>query len=172
MLALAKLLHRHRRPAVVTIGTFDGVHSGHRTLVGAARRLADARDLSTTALTFSPRPEQVLAPASALPDLCTLPERLQRLRAAGAHDVVVVPFSARLAALPAERFVRHLIDDLGAVALCVGVDFALGRDRAGDVPALRALGLEVVTVPLLLDSGGRKISSSSMRRAVAVARTA
>lgn len=162
---LAGVLRAHRRPCVVTIGTFDGVHAGHRALVARARRLARGRALALTALTFSPRPEQLFKPDAALPDLCPLPERVRRLRDAGADDVVVVPFTRALAALDAPSFVHHLVEDLGARLLCVGTDFALGRGRAGDVAALRALGLPVETVELVCDAAGEKVSSSTLRAA-------
>jgi len=109
-------LRPSRRPSVVTIGTFDGVHAGHRALVGRTRDLARERGLGAIAVTFSPRPEVVLAPTGAMPDLCS----------------------------PLER----------------GPDL---RQLGGDVPALRALGIEVVTPPLVRGADGSKLSSSTMR---------
>ena len=123
------ILAGHRRPCVVTMGVFDGVHQGHRALVRAARRRADARGLPLIAITFAPRPEQVLRPGHARPDLCSLPTRVARLRDAGAEEVIVLPFTRTVASITAGRFARLLIDDLGLRLLCVGEDFALGRDR-------------------------------------------
>jgi FAD synthase len=168
--SLRSVLVAHHRACVATIGTFDGVHPGHRALVAHAHRLARARGLNLTAVTFSPRPDQVLRPQRALPDLCSLPERLLRLRLAGADDVVVVPFSHAIAEMSAETFVTHLRRDLGAQALCVGEDFTLGRHRRGDVNALCTMGIEVDTFPLQDGVDGRKISSSAMRAAIELAR--
>lgn len=170
--ALTDLLRAHRAPCVVTAGTFDGVHCGHRALVARAAREARARGLQLTAVTFSPRPDAVRNPPG-LPDLCSLRERVARLKRAGAHDVVVIPFSRALMGMGAEEFVGHLVDDLGMQALCVGEDFALGRGREGDVRALRAMGVEVVTEPLLCEAGRpEKISSSVLRARLAVAHAA
>jgi riboflavin kinase/FMN adenylyltransferase len=167
--ALRNLFRAHRAPCVVTAGTFDGVHCGHRALVAHAAREARARGVQLTAVTFTPRPDAVRRPPG-LPDLCSVGERIQRLRRAGAHDVVVVPFDRALMGMPAAAFVAHLSDDLGMRALCVGEDFALGRAREGDVPALRALGVDVVTVALLQEAGrGGKISSSALRARLAAA---
>lgn len=104
-------------PSVVTIGAFDGVHHGHRALVGRARELARAGGRQAVAVTFSPRPEQVFAGGGALPDICTLEQRVERPRAAGAHRVVVVPFSRARADVGAA--------DFRMTTLCVGKDLAL-----------------------------------------------
>jgi FAD synthase len=164
------VLRRRRRPCVVTMGTFDGVHAGHRALVGAARDLSATRGLPVTAVTFSPRPERVLRPHDALPDLCPVAVRAALLREAGADDVVVLPFSTAIARIATPRFARLLVDELGLRILCVGEDFALGRGRGGDVATLRALGLEVVTLPLVRDRDGGKISSSRLRAEAAARR--
>jgi riboflavin kinase/FMN adenylyltransferase len=166
---LRSLLRAHRRPALVTIGTFDGVHAGHRALVARTAEEAQRRGVALTAVTFSPRPDVVVS-GGGLPDICDLDERVERLRRAGADDVVVVPFTRDLAAVGAAEFVDHLVRDLGAVALCVGSDFALGRGRgrAGTVPALRELGVEVIDVPVVMLPGRPvKISSTFIRRAIA-----
>jgi riboflavin kinase/FMN adenylyltransferase len=160
---LDRLLERHAGPCVVTVGTFDGVHQGHRWLVRRAREVAAARDLRTVAMTFTPRPEQLFSPHTALPDLCSIEERSARLKRAGADDVVIVPFDARLAAMAAAVFADRLKCMLGMRVLCVGADFALGRNREGSPERLRALGYEVVTVGLLRQPDGSKISSSALR---------
>ncbi len=163
---LAQLLRPSRQPCVVTMGKFDGVHDGHRAVLDLAREHAIARGLAVIALTFSPRPDQVLCPGRALPELLPLPERISCLLRAGADDVVVVPFSRRLAAVPALQFVRVLGSELGMQMLCVGEDFALGRHRAGTVEALRAAGVEVATTPLVHDYDGVPLSSSAIRRSL------
>jgi len=152
------------RRAAVTVGTFDGVHVGHRSLVRHTARIAEQRGLDAIAVTFWPRPDTVLAPERALPDLCQLDARLRRLREAGALDVVVVPFTPALACVSAATFVAALMEELDAAVLCVGEEFALGRGREGNVAAIRAMGVEVITPPLVLAADGRKVSSSELRR--------
>jgi riboflavin kinase/FMN adenylyltransferase len=165
---LRALFAAHARPCVATIGTFDGVHAGHRALVARAAGVARERGLALVAVTFSPRPEVVTSSRRALPDICGIDERVARLRDAGADDVVVVPFTRPLMALSAAQFAAHLTEDLGMEVLCVGADFAFGRGRGGTVAALRGLGLQVVDVPTQAGPGlRRKISSSSIRRAIA-----
>jgi riboflavin kinase/FMN adenylyltransferase len=160
-------LEPHRRPCVATIGTFDGVHAGHRALVALAHHIARARRLALIVVTFSPRPDEVLRRDQALPSLCSLRERERRLREAGADDVVVVSFSRGLSSMTAQSFVTSLVRGLDVKALCVGEDFALGRGREGDVPGLRELGLTVVACPLVTGPDGAKVSSSALRSAAA-----
>jgi riboflavin kinase/FMN adenylyltransferase len=161
------LLAARGEPCVVTMGTFDGVHAGHRVLVGRAAEAARDRGLPLVAVTFTPRPEVVVSSRRALPDICSIEERVERLRDAGADDVVVVPFTRELMALSAAEFAEHLGRDLGMRVLVVGTDFAFGRGRAGTVDALRELGLEVIDVPTEAKAGMRqKISSSTIRRAI------
>lgn len=165
---LADVLARDAAPCVAAIGTFDGVHAGHRRLVAAARALAQERGLETVAVTFSPRPERVFRPHEALPDVCSLPERERRLKAAGADRVVVIPFGGEVAALDYAVFAALLVERMAMRALCVGTDFALGRARAGTPARLRALGIEVHLHDLVPNAAGTaKASSTSVRRAIA-----
>jgi riboflavin kinase/FMN adenylyltransferase len=159
----------HRAPCVATFGTFDGVHRGHRRLIAEARAWADGLGVALTAVTLSPRPEQVFAAADALPDLCSVAERVRRLRRAGADRVVVMPFDREIAAIAPEDIVSALRDDLGAVGLMVGADFALGAGRTGTPDRLRALGLDVRCAALTPSRvrPGLKASSSELRRIIA-----
>lgn len=161
--AIAEILRAYRAPCAVTMGTFDGVHAGHRSLVAATRRLALGQGLDVVAVTFAPRPERYFAQGAVLPDLCSIDERISRLRAAGADRVVVLPFGRTLAEVPAARFAGSLVDELGLELLCVGEDFACGRDREGDPAFLRALGLVVHIHSFVRDEHGMKISSSRLR---------
>jgi riboflavin kinase/FMN adenylyltransferase len=161
--AIDEILHAHRSRCAVTMGTFDGVHAGHRSLVAATRRLALSQGLDVVAVTFSPRPERYFAHGAVLPDLCSIDERVSRLRAAGADRVVVLPFGRALAEVPAARFAGALVDELGLELLCVGEDFSCGRDREGDPAFLRALGLVVHVHCFVRDEDGMKVSSSRLR---------
>ena len=153
-------------PSVVAIGTFDGVHRGHRALLAAAASAARERDLECVAVTFSPRPDVVWG-RSDLPDICPLDERVARLHRAGADRVVVLPFSREFAGISYEVFAEMLTTGLQMQNLYVGADFALGAGRAGTPDRLRAFGVDVRTIPLVMAAdGSEKVSSSSIRRRI------
>ena len=138
----------------VVVGTFDGVHLGHRRVVETAL----ATGLPVTALTFHPHPRAVVQ-GNLVELVCSLERRVELLRELGVADVVVVPFTLDTAALEPEAFAaRHLAD---AEVVVAGDDFRFGRRRSGDLDTLRGLGLEVVGVPLL-----EGVSSTEIRRLV------
>ena len=156
------------RPRVVTIGTFDGVHVGHQYLLRRAVARGRERDLPTLAVTFEPPPALVLRPDRFPGRLCPAAEKLARLAAAGLDAIVTLTFDRALAQQSAEQFMERLVG-AGLVELWVGEGFALGKDRAGDVARLTAigerLGFAVAVVPrLTLDEA--VVSSSAIRRAV------
>jgi riboflavin kinase/FMN adenylyltransferase len=151
----------------VALGTFDGVHLGHRAVIAAARAAADREGVPVLAATFDPRPAAVLRPGTPVAALATLEHRIELLGEAGADEVVVLAFTAELAALePAVFATEILLGRLGAVAVAVGADFRFGRDRAGDVATLSATcaqaGVAVEGVRIVDELGGR-ISSSRIR---------
>jgi len=161
-------LARAACPCIAVIGTFDGVHHGHRELLRAARRLAATRGLAVIAVTMDPRPDVLKSDGEALPDVCSLQERIRRLHWAGADDVVVVPFTLETAALSYADFCALLMEELGVRAIYVGEDFALGRGREGTPERMRALGLEVHTLALVPSaSASGKASSTNVRNAIA-----
>lgn len=129
--------------SVVAIGTFDGVHRGHRVVVGQARSQADARGLPLTVLTFDPHPMAVVRPGHQPPAIATLRHRVELLGQAGADAVLVLPFDADVAAMTAEEFVQAvLVDSLRAAVVVVGEDFRFGNRAAGDVDLLRRMGAQ------------------------------
>jgi riboflavin kinase/FMN adenylyltransferase len=157
-------------PSVVVIGNFDGVHRGHQAVLRQARALADARSLRCVVLTFDPHPAEVLG-RGAPPRLTTLATRIELLRAHGATDVTVEPFTMELAACTPEQFACELLAArLGARAVVVGRNFRFGHKRAGDFDALRELGaahgFEAVAAEVAGDDDG-PFSSTRVRDAVA-----
>ncbi len=161
-----------RPGSVVTVGTFDGVHRGHRDIMDMVRTRAERLGLPSAVITFAPHPLAVVNPSAAPPLLTPGAERLAALVAGGAPDhAVVVQFTPAVAALTADQFVRVLIDRYAMRDLVVGFDHGLGRGRHGDVPRLRELGnelgFEVHVVDARTDGLGTAISSSAIRRAVA-----
>lgn len=160
------------RPAsILTIGVFDGVHLGHRHLVAQVVHHAHQRHGSAVALTFDPRPSDVLAPQVRLPSLTTVDERIALLGRLGLDLMVVMPFTRELARVSARDFMRQLCRKLNLLELWVGPDFALGRGREGNVATLTELGRELhyevrVTEPLVVD--GEVVSSTRVRNLIAL----
>jgi riboflavin kinase/FMN adenylyltransferase len=156
-----------RSGTAVAIGNFDGVHVGHRALIGRARELAGAHDAKVVALTFDPHPSQLLAPRP--PQMISsLPRRLELLGEAGADVVVVEPFTRELASRAAHSFIDDIvIGALCARAIVVGYNFTYGQGRTGTTDALRAhggrAGIEVAIVPAVQVEG--EVASSSRIRA-------
>jgi riboflavin kinase / FMN adenylyltransferase len=132
-----------RRPRAVAIGTFDGVHLGHRAVVRAA---VDAA-MVPTVVTFDPHPRTVLGNRVEL--LSTLARRLELLADCGVADVLVVEFTPEIAALEPDAFARRYLAEIGAEVVVAGAGFRFGRRRVGDLELLRELGFDVRTVPLV-----------------------
>jgi len=128
----------------VAIGNFDGIHLGHRALFDRALALGKRTGSPAVALTFHPHPARFFNPDLAPPLLCTEEQKVELMEAAGLHAVVIEPFDADLASLPAEAFVaRVLHGDLGLRHVVVGRDFAFGKGRAGRLGLLRRMGREL-----------------------------
>ncbi len=138
-------------PSVVTIGNFDGVHRGHRAVLGSVVAAARERAMPAVAVTFEPHPVAVLFPERA-PAMLTAPDhRLELLAATGLDAVLVLEFTREFAQWSPERFVREVFADaLHARLVVVGADTRFGARNSGDVTTLRelgaALGFEVETV--------------------------
>jgi len=151
----------------VTIGVFDGVHIGHRVLIGRLISEARQQGLTATVITFANHPQSVLNPPSP-PLLTTVEERLELLSELGVDETVVLPFTLELSRLTAEQFCREiLVGKLACKLLVVGEDFALGYRREGTVSRLKELGaklgFEVIVVPPVTNEGTR-VSSSEIRQ--------
>ncbi len=160
------------RGTVLTVGTFDGVHCGHRDLLDRLVRRARAARKPSVVVTFQPHPLEVVNPAAAPLLLNAGSEKLDALVDFGIDYVVVVPFTLELAALTPEQFVRSLLRDRYRMTeLLIGYDHGLGRGRAGNVEFLTDLGARdgfpVEVAPAVHGPDGLPISSSAIRRAVA-----
>lgn len=158
------------RGAIVTVGTFDGVHLGHRAVLAEIQRRAEATGRRSVLLTFDPHPLAIVRPESAPPLLTTIDEKKEVLAATGLDYAVILGFTHELSRYPPERFVREiLVDRLGVSELVIGYDHGFGRGRSGSVDTLRAVGEELgfavdVVEPVTTAEGA--ISSSVVRRAV------
>ena len=157
---------------VITVGTFDGVHRGHRDvverLVARSRRL----EIPSVLVTFEPHPLEIVNPAAAPLLLTTHDEKLEVLAETGIDYLAVVPFTAELAEYSAEDFVELVLRRRFRLReLLIGYDHGFGRQRAGNVAVLRTLGerdgFRVDVVDPVSTPDGHSVSSTSIRRAVA-----
>jgi riboflavin kinase/FMN adenylyltransferase len=136
----------------VAIGTFDGVHRGHRRVIEAA----EAAHLRSTVVTFDPHPRSLLGAPVEL--LTTLERRLELLEALGVEDVLVLRFDEALLALAPEAFAESMLRGIGAEVVAAGDGFRFGHGRSGDLELLARLGFDVRRVPLV-----DNVSSSHIR---------
>jgi len=136
----------------VAIGTFDGVHRGHRRVIEAA----EAAHLRPAVVTFDPHPRMVLGGGVEL--LTTTERRLELLTAAGVEDVLMLHFDEALAGLEPEEFAESTLRAIGAEVVAAGETFRFGRGRSGDLDLLERMGFDVRRVPLV-----ENISSSHVR---------
>lgn len=164
-------LRPHHRGCVATIGNFDGVHLGHRSVF--QRLLARGRELGrpATVITFEPQPLEVLAPQTVPARLTRLREKLVAIQDCGIAQVLLLAFGPRLAAMAPDAFARELlVDGLGIGALLVGDDFRFGRGRGGDIELLRVIGAEhgfTVEDLATITHEAERISSTRIREALA-----
>lgn len=159
---------------MVCIGAFDGLHRGHQALVRHAVSRARARGLPAIALTFDPLPREFFGRGSPPARLQSTRARIDGLFALGIDHVGLLRFDARLSAMPAEAFVRHVLrDHLRAAEVWVGPGFRFGNGRAGDIELLRSMGRESGfeagdIAPVHVD--GDRVSSTRVRQALAEGR--
>lgn len=160
----------------VTIGAYDGVHHGHRSVIGTVRRLAEERGLATAVVTFDRHPASVVRPESAPRLLTDLDQKLELLEETGIDYALVVHFDEERSKESAEDFVREvLVECLNAKLVVVGADFHFGHQRRGNVALLeqmgRELGFDVLGMSLVGPDGAPardelQVSSTAIRRAL------
>ncbi len=157
--------------AVVAIGNFDGVHRGHRKVIGAALQRAAQLGRKAAALTFSPHPRRFFQPDVPLFSLSSDINKLRLLAATGLDGAIVFPFDAAFASTTAEEFVqRILVDKFGIGGVAIGYDFHFGKGRAGSPNFLSFEGTRLgfpVDVAQPLEDKGRPVSSGAVREALA-----
>jgi riboflavin kinase/FMN adenylyltransferase len=140
----------------VAIGTFDGVHLGHRRVIEAAL----AANLRPAVVTFDPHPRTIVG--NQVEQLATIRRRLELFEELGVEDVLVLRFDLELAALEPEAFAASILGGVGAEVVAAGDGFRFGRGRAGDLDLLARLGFDVRRVPIV-----DNVSSSRIRQLLA-----
>lgn len=159
-----------QRP-VVTSGTFDGVHTGHRKIIHRIMELADDINGESVILTFEPHPRLILAPHdTSLRLLTTLDEKLELLEYMGIAHTLIIPFNREFAALSSQQFVQNvLIGTLHTHSLVIGYDHQFGRNREGSFANLKklssSLGFHVEEIPAQ-DVDNVHVSSTKIRQAL------
>ena len=156
------------RPRAVAIGTFDGVHVGHQQVVRTVLEEARKEQLTSTVVTFDRHPLAVLAPERQPRLLTPLKVKIGLLEALQPDELLVLPFTSEMAAMPADEFCRQVIAEaLHARVVVVGANFTFGAGGAGTAATLdlagEKLGFRTVVVPLA-KAGGHPISSTRIRR--------
>jgi riboflavin kinase / FMN adenylyltransferase len=122
------------RPAILTIGAFDGVHRGHQYLIREVVDRARRRDYAAVVITFDPRPQVVLRPGSK--QLTDGEQKARIIKALGPDVLVILPFSRELAAVPAGQFLLAVLEHINLAEIWIGADFAFGHNREGTVDFL------------------------------------
>lgn len=159
--------------AVVTIGTFDGVHIGHQAIFRKMRKLAENIDGQTVVVTFSPHPRQVLnIDSSNLRFICTEEEKLKRFEQFGIDNVVVIKFTKEFARTPSDEFIKDfIIERIKPSYIVVGYDHHFGKNRMGDFELLSKLGQQFnfkVERVEAQDVDEVAVSSTKIRHALAI----
>lgn len=158
--------------AVVTSGTFDGVHRGHQTILARLTEVAKASNGESVLITYWPHPRTVVANDSQnLKLLTTLDEKIELLDQAGVDHLVIIPFTRSFSQLSSEEYIRQiLIDKIGTKKLVIGYDHRFGRDREGGFDYIKLhqsdYGFEVEEIPRQ-DVEAVGVSSSKIRTALA-----
>lgn len=154
--------------AVITIGSFDGVHTGHAAILDQLKKQAYASHGETVVITFHPHPRKILHPADTPSLLTSLDERITLFEKNGINHLVVVPFDLNFSELSAKDYIQNfLINNFHPKVIVIGFDHRFGKERQGDYVLLKekanVYGYEVVEIPekILNDS---KISSTNIRK--------
>jgi riboflavin kinase/FMN adenylyltransferase len=155
----------------VTIGNFDGVHSGHQAILARLKTVATELAVPDTVMIFEPQPQEFFRGSEAPPRLMHWRDKVDALAAAGVSRVLCVNFNAAFRSLTADAFIqRLLVEGLGCRHLIIGDDFRFGCDRSGDFALLQAAGRQysfAVENTATVEWQGERVSSTRIRQALA-----
>jgi len=157
-------------PSVITIGTFDGVHLGHRKIINRLKDIASEQGLQSVILTFFPHPRMVLQTALEIKLLNTIEERQEILSSLGLDHLIIKEFTEEFSKLSAEQYVKNiLVEELNAKHIIIGYDHRFGRNRRANIKDLIAFGdqyhfkVEEISVKDVEDVA---VSSTKIRKAL------
>lgn len=159
-------------PSVVTIGNFDGIHTGHAAVLGTVVNLAREQGLTPTAVSFDPHPAVVHRPNEPLYEIMGQPERQQYLAELGIDAYILLHYTLEFSRQSPEEFVKNtFVDALHARYVVIGEDVRFGHNNAGDLQTMRELGqtfgFEVVTIDELMADETHRTSSTRIRQLLA-----
>jgi riboflavin kinase/FMN adenylyltransferase len=162
--------YRPKKPAILTIGTFDGVHIGHQKIISDLVAKAKKENLCAVVLTFFPHPRMVLQKESQLKMIDTLKEKRQLLEILGVEILIIQPFTLEFSRMTAIEYTRDLlVNGLGISKLIIGYDHRFGRNREATVEDLKNFGLDydftVEEIPAQ-DIASIAVSSTKVRNAI------
>lgn len=155
------------RNAVVTVGSFDGVHMGHRRIFEYARTAAKRLDGESVVVTFDPHPQTVLHPEREFFQLYTLEENAALIAEEGIDNMVVLPFTKEFSQLSFQDFLIFLVKKIGIRAIVMGPDHNFGKGREGNRETMREIcsknSIEIIIIPELIMEEN-KVRSSKIRQ--------
>jgi len=161
----------HNPNTVVTVGTFDGVHAGHRAIIDTVAKKAKDREARSVLVTFDPHPRDIINPGdTGIKLLTTLHERAEILYELGIDTMVVIPFDRDFSLLSSKEFVRDIIHKkIGVSEFVIGYDHQFGRNREGTIETIEQLGKELgfdAYVVSKREVGAKTVSSTAIRNAI------
>lgn len=157
--------------SVITVGTFDGVHAGHKVLIQKVLSVAKTNNARSVIVTFDPHPRDIINPGkSGIKLLSTLNERRELLADLGVDEMVVIPFDRDFSLLTSEEFVKDIIwDEIGVSHFIIGYDHQFGKNREGTIETVQnlseSLGFKAHVVSKQ-EVGNKTVSSTAIRNAI------
>lgn len=166
---IIKKTHSITTPIVATIGMFDGVHLGHKSLIEQVQLVAQSKGMASAVITFNTHPCKILRPLIPTPLLTNYDDRMEHLASTGIDYAIVLDFDEKLSQYSAGDFIKFLHDNYNVQVLCVGYDHRFGHNRCEGFAEYRAhgnnIGVEVIEAkPYMI--GKSAISSSAIRKAL------
>jgi riboflavin kinase / FMN adenylyltransferase len=161
---------RKDKRTILTIGTFDGIHLGHRQIIEKVKDIAAEKKSRTFFITFDPHPRKVLSGKNNISLLTTLPEKIELLEKFEIENLFIINFTKEFSQLTSSEFIlEYIIGTVGLSDIVIGFDHHFGKDRSGDVKTLEALGSEYgfeVTIVEPFTIADETVSSTKIRKAL------
>lgn len=160
----------HNKNTIVTLGTFDGVHLGHRQIIESVVKKASESDARSFLITFDPHPRKVVSKNFDIKLLTTQEEKLAVIKSFGLGNIFLINFTSEFSQQSPEEFInKYIINGIGAKEIVIGYDHHFGKGRGGNVETLLELGKEIgfeVTAIPEFKIGSENVSSSKIRSAI------